>query len=602
MSGGEHVHYMILALLGTLVAPSHSVRGAQDPAVSFPLSVYSYERIAQILSRPDSIVSCGQSLKLHAVLLNLKERTRDEMLAVLSKGLGVQFQKPSGNSHDLTMQPDSELSARNSRFRNELIASLKSSAGALRNRIRQLNLSRELITGDVEPKELSKRVNDAQTLGNDAAALLSSKNPDIAKARNMMLDSRAIEWAAAIGSVPDRRYCFALYENNRSIIDSLKVSPSGGYTSAILRKATGSRDAGPAQEASPYGVRWKVIRYKQRVAMQLQVASFRPQGVSKVVTMSVDYPDVPRDGGQTLMSAAENPNGCAVKGLSDEAARLLSEEIRASRRLLATGMAEKKVHVTWSRRPQSLSEVIQAWDQGSGVELIMELSPIADSLNSDQVVADTISMEFSLADLMQNSENYVVSEQGGISVIKDLFAFIQGDAWPPVAALVQVQSQLHDKPRAIETATVPWELIVQYAKDSALSPSWSETMPNEVSRYRGAMLNELDAYSFFGGLNEALPDFRAAVPLASKGRTSIKVTEVHLAALRNLTPMLLSHIPVLSMSDDPARFLLNGTITLESKESQELGGLKLLQLLFDPAISIWPINPVMRRSLSTAVR
>lgn len=85
---------------------------ANSPQVEFPLGWYAYPEIAKRLSVDGRQVQCARTLQERVALLNLHQRSWEEMVALLEEALQVRVRQVNKEQNLWQMEPDPEVAVR----------------------------------------------------------------------------------------------------------------------------------------------------------------------------------------------------------------------------------------------------------------------------------------------------------------------------------------------------------------------------------------------------------------------------------------------------------------------------------------------------------
>ena len=556
-----------LHLLTTLLAGS-IVSNWAGPAPNFLLDesgpiipawqgTYTFPEIAAKLSTDESKIQCSPRLSGRAALVHLKSRSRQELQNILSRSLSVEFKPLSSSSPDLLMVPNQVIESRHDRWLADLKGRMTASMLRLLDGVLSVEADPQIVP---ELQILAGRSNDA------IKVLLRGPEPDLRKIREKAQSAASIEWAVSLSSKDERQLLLEVYRANRlffigfPIVSSdFKLLPNKPQIPQALQESL--LRLRPSLYSRPhwFPARWKFQRQDNCFNLRIFFAAAASGAeIQELGFVSIEWPDIYRDMKQTLRSSATSLTQSVVEVFGAETKKSLAADFAASSEFLSGSTAKRRAKLDGTRA-YAQSELIDAWAQATESELIMEVSVAADGPSYANR-----STALSLGDIASPSGDSVFSEYEGVVTVTDAFQFLHGRAWPPVAALVQLDRALKQKSVLEDPIRIyPWAELRTYFKRQGELTRWKDLVGRTKLGFRGLSLAEIDEAAIFALLESAVPAVRNAIA-AKDADISIRLTKAMRPQLLQISSKLRGLIPQFALVDDPIQVLLGTRVRIRT--------------------------------------
>lgn len=573
---------------------------AREELLTLGPGLLTYPEIAQALSRPESPITCSPRVRHRAALVYIKNRTREDILRLLSGALDIRFTPAAAESvakpasSGLVLEADPAVVAREERWRRLLAARIRDHLARVEAHDQELlrryeGWSQERLNAAY--RSLDEQLNLLYKMTPDGEPYVEATDQPaferLVQERSDIIRVRELLSPAPLNQLMREAYrqVFPRLSIERTIQTGLTrlVLPVSALSPSLVQGLLSEGVDATSLIASmwlshdTYGIGFKfracLLNAEGRELLRL------PDSPGVISAASH-----PRRGG-TL--ADEVFTGMRLNGeerddlppLSTDARNWLREQQDATQAFVATQAASVVLKDPTLAGGDALSRYVHGYCRERDTEVLMELWPGVEALEMRGRFK-------TLKAVQEIRTSWTFRETDGVLVVQNQLAFLDREPTRPVAPLVgfvrdmERRPAIRKKPNS-ESGRIPRPMTALAAYGAATGSLAYWTVPSSASlTFWGAWLGELDAVRAGLCIWETLtPEQKAE--LRAQGR--LPLVNVDHKALRKAVDLLSADGMNywLLAEKDPIRFLERGYLN-DRLELEHLGRI----LLFPASVLI----------------
>lgn len=489
-----------------------STSGATAQNITLGPQVMTFPEIAQKLSIEGRIVECTEDLYQLAAFVSLKNRSWEDTIKLLSKGLQVKFVKVEGKKPYYVMHRDARILERDQKWLSLFARRIQTSM--------QEKMNLYASYGNLPEDQAKEKLLELQAEYDKLPAKLRSSNigGDIGEPESPseVVDTRLVDKAHNLSDgihflkSPTRRFYYEWLSNNVASLAEIEETIKKGEIFHLRKLDDISLPAlnplipylktrYPDFRAESYDYLAGSIRFNSwegglSFSPRISIIAPDQQPLFREFNLGdmFDYSNNNSAGTSPIDFVFEGSRSAAggkKEGLGKDAVKWLASERKQTLEFLKQEKAKEVVKVKKDGLPvNDLSQCIESWSAATDSEAMMELYPMQDRVihTSDGLT------EFSLAHLYDpKSSVWSFIESDHVLMVNNRLSFL--DRWCnfPTSALIHLERK-SDKTGMKNRVDFNYESLSAYSHEVTGGSISLWTEHSEVLYYRGINTMSLD--------------------------------------------------------------------------------------------------------------
>ena len=443
----------------------------QDPAtsntISIPADTYTFPEITDLLSKSGSHIICSRTLKNHAAVIYLKNRSFESAISVIGSGLDVQFRPTDNVGKSFVMETSKVVLTREKPWlfnlaqellksnEKDLITS-KITSNATHAQVVNRALALATLLKRVENTDPDHKLESTIKLEEEASIWLESSTPQGWLGRLLQLKMNV---QTILDTIQSNQPFIPI--DSRSIYDVASIKRLRDYTKREMEAEIAKRIL--ENDPNPNGADAQNAENLRQLDPPGPVAYYRPEFDADGLFFNLKT--ITYCGGSAVLTSDSflNPIPIVSEDLVDSSVafgmsyKLWKDKLRKQQpQILNSIQTDTLIPVNDRDRTTSLSQIVQRWAEVTRHETVMELAPIRETVDlpaTDRnrrkgvtLAVHTTTLRKSLKD-----HDWTIDVKEGVALFHDEWACVDRYQNYPFASMLQMEKRMSsDDPQ------VPW--------------------------------------------------------------------------------------------------------------------------------------------------